>query len=662
VLQACWARLVFAIRWLTVWSLAVVAPLATAAPLQGRISTNGVELEYLDYGGAGAPVIFVPGMASSPHVFDDLAPQLMDHHHVIAYARRGSGDSEMKGPYDVGTLTADLIGLMNGLGIDRAHLIGASAGGNEVTELAAEEPARVASVVLLEGGYDWSDPDFKAAVAALPMGFFEPPRTATRSLEAFRAYQRSLLSEASSTATEAALRESVVIQPDGSVRPRISAELAKQQYAALWSNTPRKYTRVRCPVLAIYAEHLYAPNLGSAARRAKISDYEARYWQPFQAKSIAHVVHEIKDVQIAQFAGAHGDFIFVSEAQVVRSMRQFLARPDAQNNAGAQPLERRSARFQDCVDCPEMVVVPAGTWPIASKPAYDGRRETDAESRLKLTPAHVAILSQPFAVARSPVTRGQYATFARETHFGERGCLIWTGGEWAADEATTWSHPGFSQTDDDPVVCVSEDDAQEYVRWLNAKLGNVHSVSAAASTGRKYDHRAAGCWRGMKADVWEGGHRMPFIARWPGRIAAGGSSAQLVSLTDMLATFAALTGQKLPRNAGEDSLNVLPVLLGQKTRSVRDSMLHEATWPKGMLALRAGNWKLIPWVGDEPLFEGYENATWSPPPVRQPRPGEPPGQLYNLADDPSEQHNVYARHPEIVQQLTELLARERAER
>ncbi len=179
---------------------------------------------------------------------------------------------------------------------------------------------------------------------------------------------------------------------------------------------------------------------------------------------------------------------------------------------------------------------------------------------------------------------------------------------------------------------------------------------------RKYGHSAAGGFRGMKADVWEGGHRMPFIARWPGKIAAGSSSAQMVSFTDMLATFASLTGQKLPEGAGEDSFDFLPVLLGKSSKPVREAIIHEATWPRGMLAIRQGNWKLIPRLSDKSIFEGFDGgAKFTPPSEVVPQPGGPAGQLYNLADDPGERKNVYLDHPETVQRLTELLDQYRRE-
>lgn len=159
-----------------------------------------------------------------------------------------------------------------------------------------------------------------------------------------------------------------------------------------------------------------------------------------------------------------------------------------------------------------------------------------------------------------------------------------------------------------------------------------------------YAHRANGSWRGEKADIWDAGHRIPFIARWPGKIKAGSVSNQLGCLTDLMATTAALTGTTLPRDAGEDSFNLLPVLLGKSTSPVRDSIVHHSSL--GMFAIREGDWK---------LELGLGSGGFSPPAKEAPVPGGPKGQLYNLAKDPGENDNLYLKHPEIVARLTALL-------
>jgi arylsulfatase A-like enzyme len=134
--------------------------------------------------------------------------------------------------------------------------------------------------------------------------------------------------------------------------------------------------------------------------------------------------------------------------------------------------------------------------------------------------------------------------------------------------------------------------------------------------------------RGSKAQIYEGGHRVPFLARWPGKIKAGSVCDHTICLTDFIATSAEITGAKLPDNAGEDSFSILPHLLGIAAKPVRDSIIHQDM--KGTLSVRQGPWKLI--------FSGNEKH-----------------ELYNLQTDLSEATNVAEAHPDIVKRLTALM-------
>jgi arylsulfatase A-like enzyme len=162
-----------------------------------------------------------------------------------------------------------------------------------------------------------------------------------------------------------------------------------------------------------------------------------------------------------------------------------------------------------------------------------------------------------------------------------------------------------------------------------------------------FKHRANAGWRGQKADIWEGGHRVPFLARWPGTVPAGTTSDQLVCLTDVLATLADMLGQQLPADAGEDSFSFLPALKGEKPgagQPGRTAIVHHSG--DGTFAIRQGPWKLALGLGSHGFSE---------PKVIPPRPGEAQGQLYHLGDDPAEQNNQWLQKPEIVRQLTALL-------
>ncbi len=161
---------------------------------------------------------------------------------------------------------------------------------------------------------------------------------------------------------------------------------------------------------------------------------------------------------------------------------------------------------------------------------------------------------------------------------------------------------------------------------------------------QRFGHDAAGGLRGMKSDVWEAGHRMPFIVRWPGKVPAASATPQTICFTDLLATFAEVCGTKLPVGAGPDSSSFLPVLLGQQpaTKAIRGPIVMQAGSTDTMM-IRSGDWKLINQLG---------SGGFTSPKFRKANAGEPPAQLYNLAEDRAETTNLYATHPEIVTRLT----------
>jgi len=176
-----------------------------------------------------------------------------------------------------------------------------------------------------------------------------------------------------------------------------------------------------------------------------------------------------------------------------------------------------------------------------------------------------------------------------------------------------------------------------------------NGCSPAADTGKleTQGHFASAQFRGYKADIWDGGHRVPFLVRWPGKVKAGSRSAQTICHTDLLATCADILGTKLPDTAGEDSASLLPVLLGKDTQPVHEAVVHHSI--KGNFAIRQGRWKLE-------LCPG--SGGWSKPRDAEAlKQGLPTIQLYDLDADPAEARNVQAENPETVERLTRLLER-----
>jgi len=173
-----------------------------------------------------------------------------------------------------------------------------------------------------------------------------------------------------------------------------------------------------------------------------------------------------------------------------------------------------------------------------------------------------------------------------------------------------------------------------------------------------FGHDGARPWRGVKRDNWEGGHRVPFVVRWPGKINAGSTSDQLTSLTDVMATIAATIGTDLPENSAEDSFNMLPAWLGEDQSPIRPYLLQQAFGGQQTLSIRRGDWKYIDHKGsggnryeDNPGLKSFFLPDTAP---------NAPGQLYNLKDDPGETTNLSLQRPEIVTELKSLLEKSKA--
>lgn len=168
-----------------------------------------------------------------------------------------------------------------------------------------------------------------------------------------------------------------------------------------------------------------------------------------------------------------------------------------------------------------------------------------------------------------------------------------------------------------------------------------NGCSPAANIGQmeKNGHFPSERRRGYKADIWDGGHRVPFIVRWPGKIKAGSRNDEIICLTDLMATSAEIIGAKLPATAGEDSVSILPALLGSAKTPVREAIVHHSI--NGNFAIRQGQWKLEFCANSGGWSKDAAVAT--------------PGQLYDMNKSVDERTNEYTQHPEVVSRLTVLL-------
>jgi arylsulfatase A-like enzyme len=187
---------------------------------------------------------------------------------------------------------------------------------------------------------------------------------------------------------------------------------------------------------------------------------------------------------------------------------------------------------------------------------------------------------------------------------------------------------------------------------------NGPEVTSVVRMRADHGHDGARPWRGMKRDSWEGGHRVPFLVRWPGQVKRGTTSAQLVSLTDVMATIAAIVGADLPKDAAEDSFNILPALRGADNGPIRPYLLAQAFGGARTLSIRHGHWKYLDHTGSG--GNRYQNNPELKPFILPDTAPGAPGQLYNLQTDPGETRNLYFEQPQIVKELKTLLDQSKA--
>lgn len=196
---------------------------------------------------------------------------------------------------------------------------------------------------------------------------------------------------------------------------------------------------------------------------------------------------------------------------------------------------------------------------------------------------------------------------------------------------------------DNTLVIVTSDNGPEVPTVINMR--------------KTHNHDGARPWRGVKRDNWEGGHRVPFLVRWPKMVKPGSVSEQIICQTDIMATCASLVGYDLPENSAEDSFDLSPVLSGNVDKPVRPYILHQTI--SLALSIRQGDWKYLDHKGSGGSNYNREGE-WGLKQFALPEKApDAPGQLYNLKTDPGETDNLYFKRPEIVMQLKNILERSR---
>lgn len=289
---------------------------------------SGVQLEVLDWGGSGTPVLLLPGLGATAHTFDRLAPLLSQDHRVFALTRRGMGSSSHPDfGYDTATLSRDVVRVLDALQIDKAVLVGSSIAGEELSYLGAEHPERVAGLVYLDAAYDRSQPATDEEDDFPPL----PPRPSPRP-EDLRSYG-NLQQWMQRTGTDAVPEGELLATYNISNRylagvPAIEPRLLDAVEAAI--ERPR-YEDIRVPALALYAtrdsaEHFMRPwyDAGDPLLLRQLGAIAARTSQ-LQRTNIEQFRNGVADAEVVELRGASHVIHVSNEAEVLAQIRRFIA-------------------------------------------------------------------------------------------------------------------------------------------------------------------------------------------------------------------------------------------------------------------------------------------------------------------------------------------------
>lgn len=307
------------------------APQAPVAAVQDSfVRVNGVRLHYRDWGGSGDPVILLAGLGNTARIYDGFAPELARDFRVLAVTRRGHGRSEMpESGYALDTLVADLRGFMDAMGIARAHLVGHSLAGAELTRFAALHPERVGKLVYLDAAYDRSTqgPVFEQD----PMEQKGPTQADRASVEAYLVYARRArldLARYWTAPVIADITENLAAQADGSVAWRTPGPVFGAIIGGVSTAAP-EYDRVRAPALALYSvenEDYLLPADATPELRAAHARFQAEVLGAWRRQSMEQFRSGMRNGRVVEMDAGHHLFLH-RPGEVLQLVRDFLRQP-----------------------------------------------------------------------------------------------------------------------------------------------------------------------------------------------------------------------------------------------------------------------------------------------------------------------------------------------
>lgn len=293
---------------------------------EGFIQTDKIKLHYLDWGVSDPPLILLHGLGDSPYLFEGIAESLQNNFRIIAYSKRGHGNSEATDSlYDTATLAEDLKILLDSLRIEKANLLGWSMGGNEITEFAIRYPERTEKLIYLESGYDFSDEAFQTIVKTVPNSPF-PQKVDLHSLDSYRSwYHKFWFGDIEwNNVLESNLLASVSIRSDSSVVTKPNDQISKSFLESIMSYR-RDYEKIQASALAIYTNSFFYPSKHDKKTTDSFDTLEKTVINPWRFHGINRIKSELRDVTVKFMpAGTHVSFIFLSKDSLINSINSFL--------------------------------------------------------------------------------------------------------------------------------------------------------------------------------------------------------------------------------------------------------------------------------------------------------------------------------------------------
>ena len=300
----------------------------------GFIRVNGIRLHYLDWGGKREAILFLTGFGDSAHIFDDLAPQFIDHFRVLGLTRRGHGQSDKPDTgYDTSTLVDDIRQFLELMGINRVTLVGHSLAGDEMTQFAGSYPDRLHKLIYLDAAYDHSELTDSDIFAQAPKVFkvLGPTDKDRQSLDAYRNWYRTKRYRFWSDAQEADMREVTVISSDGKVSGNVMpSQVAEAIEKGIQESRP-DYHLVKAPALAFYSlktmESWFSwltSDVNSEIQR-EAQDLLNNVLIPYTRKNIEKFRMEVVSGKVIELENTDHLCFIQRRDKVVRHMREFLS-------------------------------------------------------------------------------------------------------------------------------------------------------------------------------------------------------------------------------------------------------------------------------------------------------------------------------------------------